>query len=403
MKRHSSNSIIPKIIVILGSLSILGIILLFIRSRPTALVKTPKPDSPEKLFTQVMEAARPQILKLWEEGGSFITKQGLNCPAEIASASNVGKSYYQCNPHFWQCFWQGGVKSLPALEIDLFGQTFHVVARASFQNRFYEMFYRKDKGIDLQYGYVVELAIEEIKGLSQPMLLADSCRDTYLPQRIYGYGKTKGPSDEGFIWDNFDRYIFLDKFYVSNRQVNEWRVLTGKSDKIQKDVSSWPKPALLTLEEQKSYCEFFGKRHMEAKLFDAATMAPADTKNPLPEKVSRPQTPWQRDLSKTFIGMSRINPDYQLTPLDCQLAQVQGCKEMYYTTDSATWMGIFFALGFYSESFTNHIEPDKNIKISSNKHAPASPWHELGIFGTWNNEQSTSQPVAFRCYEEVAP
>lgn len=367
------------------------------------VLKAPKLEAPEKLFTQVMEAARPQILKLWEEGGTFISKQGLNCPAEIAYASNVGKSYYQCNPNFWQCFWQGGVRPHPSLQIDLFGQTFHVVARPNFNNRFFEMFYRKSKGIDLHYGYVVELAVEEIKGLTQPMLLADSCRDTFLPQRIYGYGKTIGKNNEGFIWDNFERYIFIDKFYVSNRQVNEWRTLTGNLNKIENDISNWPKPALLKLNEQKSYCEFFGKRHLEAKLFDAATMSPADLKNPLPEKVSRPQTPWQRDLSKTFIGMSRINPDYQLTPLDCQLAQVQGCKETFYTTDSATWMGIFFALGFYAESFSNFIEPDKNLKLSSNKHAQASPWHELGNLSNWSDEQTSNRPVAFRCYEEIAP
>lgn len=409
MKRDSSHSIIPKIILILGSLSILGIILLFIRSRPTSLIKIQKPESPEKLFTQVMEAARPQILKLWEQSDKFIPKEGVKCPDEIVPVSNVGKSYYQCNPHFWQCFWQGGVKSLPALEIDLFGQTFHVVARPRFASiqalssapRFYEMFKRQTQGTNLRYGYIVEMEIEELKGLSQPLLLTDSCRDTYLPQRIYGYGKTKGPTDEGFIWDNFDRNIFLDKFYVSNRQVNEWRILNGTDDKIEKDRKKWPLPALLNFAEQKSYCEFYGKRLLEAKLFDAATMSPPDLKNPLPEKVFRPQTPWQRDLSKSFVGMSRINPDYQLTPLDCQLAQVQGCKETFFTTDSATWMGIYFALGFHAESLMNTIEPDKNLKQSSNKHAPASPWHELGIMGNWNKTQTDNQPVAFRCYEEI--
>lgn len=132
-------------------------------------------------------------------------------------------------------------------------------------------------------------------------------------------------------------------------------------------------------------------------------MTPLDIKNSLPERVARPQTPWQRDLSKTFLGMARINPDYQLTPLDCDLAQVQGCHEKFYTTDSVTWMGMNFALGFYPESLVNNIEPEKNIKMSSKFRAAESEVHELGVLGRWSGENQKEFPVAFRCYEEVAP
>jgi hypothetical protein len=410
VKRHSYSSIIPKIIVILGSLSVLGIILLFFRQRPFSLIKREKPQSREKLFTQVIEAARPQILKLWEEGDTFFPKEGVNCPDEIQHEKTLGRSYYQCNPHFWQCFWQGGVRSLPSLEIDLFGQTFHVVAKARFpaiseisaQERFYQLWKRDSRGLDLHYGYQVELEVEEIMGLSQPLILSDSCRDTYLPERIYGYGQTKDDRNEGFIWDNFDRDLFIDKYYVTNRQVNEWLLLQGKGEKIEKDRTKWPWPAFLSLKEQKEYCRFYGKRLLEAKLFDAATMTPSDTKNPMPEKVWRPQTPWQRDLSKSFLGMARINPDFQLTPLDCQLAQVQGCVLRHFSTDSATWMGMHYALGFYPESLENFIEPRKNLKLSSRFHSAASVVHELGALSEWDGEQTSEFKVAFRCYEEVA-
>ncbi len=409
MKRHSDKSIIPKIVLILGTLSILGIILLFIRPRPTAPIRTKRPETLDKLFTQVITAAKSQILVLWEEGDRFIKKSGVNCPEEILHDQSVGRSYYQCNPHFWQCFWQGGIKTNPELEIDLFGQTFHIVARPSFPMiealskvpRTYEAFRETSTQLNVSHGYVVELEVKEIPGFVQPLLLTDTCRDTYLPQRIYGLGKTSDARDEGFIWDNFERQIFIDRFYVTNRQVNEWRILKKEYNKLQLDRKSWYAPALLSLKEQRDYCHFFGKRLLEAKLFDAASMAPADLNNPLPAKVSRPSTPWQRDLSKTFFGVARINPDYQLTPLDCQLAQVQGCPEKFFTTDSSSWMGMNYLLGFYSESVLNFFEPDKNLKVSSRFHDPGSHWHELGVYGNWEGEQRKDLPVAFRCYEEV--
>ena len=373
------------------------------RQRPSAPVRMERPEVPEKLFTQVIEAARPKLIRLWEEGDRYFPKTGVNCPGEIVHDNSIGGSYYQCNPHFWQCYWQGGVVETPELEIDLFGQTFHVIAKANVDSRYYDLFYRSEPGINLKYGYLVEVVVKELPGLSQPLILADSCRDTYLPQRIYGYGKVSDRRDDGFIWDNFGRHIFIDKFYVTNRQANEWLILNGKSDKVENDRAKWPHPAILPLQEQKSYCAFYGKRLLEAKLFDAATMSPSDLKNPKPDKVFRPQTPWQRDLSRTFLGMSRINPDYQLTPLDCQLAEVQGCHEKYFSTDSATWMGFHYALGFYPEALNNFIHPKKNIKMSSKFMAPASPWHELGYYSEWDGIQTSSMPVAFRCYEEVIP
>lgn len=408
---NRDSSIIPKIIVILGFLSVIGIILLFFRPRPDTPTKVLRPDTPEKLFAQVILAAQPQIQKLWEEGDRFIKKEGLSCDQEILFDKKIGRSYYQCQPHFWQCYWSGGVKKETSLKIDLFGQTFHVRAKPSFNPieaysrdpRYYEILKGPYQGLNFHYGVLVELTLDEVPDMTWPMILTDTCRDTFLPQRIYGYGqlnpKAKG---QGFIWDNFNREIFIDKFYVSNQQVNEWRILKGETSKIITDRKLWPRPALLSLHEQHDYCSFWGKRLMEAKLFDAATMTPADQKDPMPEKVARPKTPWQRDIGKTFLGMARINPDYQLTPLDCQLAQVQGCVEKFFTTDSVTWMGMNFALGFFPESLNNSIETEKNLKLSSRFQPASSEVHELGKLDHWNGTQEADLPVAFRCYEEVS-
>ncbi len=408
MKRHSDSSIIPKIIKILVAILILGIILLFFRPRDEVGRKKVAPCTPEKVFTQVIEASRPRILEIWQDGDKFISKPNFNCPKELQFSKEVGSSYYECQPHFWQCYWQGGVIEHPEIETKLFGQTYHLRAKPSFtpieefseEPRYYKTV--KMPGFKIKYGYLIEFEVREIPGISQHMILPDVCRDTYLPQRIYGYGSGNDlKGSEGFIWDNFDRNLFLDKFYVSNQRVNEWRLLTGKNEKVIKNPSQWPLPALLNQKEQKQYCSFFGKRLMEAKLFDASFMIPGDQLNHLPAKVLRPQTPWQRDIGKTFLGMSRINEDYQLTPLDCQLAQVEGCPEKRFTTDSSGWVGINHGLGFYPEALVNDIEPEKNLKLSSKLLPASSPWHELGLRSSWKGEQESSLPVAFRCYEEV--
>lgn len=410
MKRDAS--IIPKIIGIFAFVSVTWIIFLFFKPNFNSTEKIERPEAPEKLFAQVILAAKPRVLELWEEGDRFIKKEGLKCPDEIQFDPEVGRSYYQCQPHFWQCYWSGGAKENPSIKMDVFGQTFHVKAKPAFASiesyslasRFYEIVHGPFEGMSFHYGVVVELEVEEIPGHSWPVVLTDSCRDTYLPQRLYGYGQVdRKQKGEGFIWDNFGRHIFIDRFYVSHQQVNEWRLLSSESSKMIKDRKLWPQPALLELKEQKDYCAFWGKRLLENKLFDAATMAPVDTQNSIPDRVLRPQTPWQRDLTKTFIGMAQINPDYQLTPLDCQLAQVQGCQHKFYTTDSVTWMGMNFALGFYPESLKNDIEPNKNLKPSSRLLPAQSTQHQLGIYAHWDGTQKSEMPVAFRCYEEVSP
>jgi hypothetical protein len=388
--------------------------LLFFRARPSFTRMKTLPVNQEKLFAQVIKAALPEVRKLWEDGDDFLppNKEDIHCPEEIVFRPEVGRSYYQCQPHLWQCYWQGGLKTNPSLEVKISGETFHIVATAhapaapalSERARFIELTKRQGVGLNQSYGYVVELEVKEIPGQSQTVFLGDSCRDTYLPQRIYGYGKVEDRKSEGFLWDNFNRHIFIDKFYVSNQQYNDYLIATKSLIPIVKDRKLWPEPAAVSAENQKAYCQFFGKRVLEAKLFDAATMTPTDAKNPFPERVIRPATPWQRDLSKTFLGMSRINPDYQLSPLDCQLAQVKGCAPKFFTTDSATWMGMNFALGFFPEHLPNSIEPNKNLKVSSRFEVASSPWHELGRRSSWNGSQDAEKPMtAFRCSEEIIP
>jgi len=403
---------LPKIMILFGALSVCFIIFLFFRPKSDLKPTFKKPKDTQVLFNHVMQAALPQLKILWEEGDQFIKKgNALNCPDEIIFEKNVGRSYFQCQPHLWQCFWAGGVQKENSLKIELYGQIYHVKAQASFKPissyskapRFYEIIQGPLEDINFHYGMLVEMTLEEFPDKVWPLILTDTCRDTYLPERIYGHrSKNEKLDNQIFQWDNFNQKIFIDKFYVTNQMINEWRILRGEEDKVILDRLKWPQPAIISRNEQKDYCAFWGKRVLEAKLFDAASMTPIDLKNTLNSWVSTPQTPWQRDLSKTFLGMARINPDYQLTPLDCQLAQVGGCLEKYFSTDSVSWMGMNYALGFYPESLKNTLDPSRNLKKSSRFFSAESEVHELGKLYTWDGSQPEKLPIAFRCYEEVS-
>lgn len=350
----------------------------------------------------------PEVLRLWEDGGSTLPKNGPQCPDEIKFSPRVGSEYYRCQPHLWQCYWSGGMReNSRSLEIEYFGRTYHLRASPAFpaipafseKPRYYSHTL-DSRRIGLRDGIKIRLEVAEFPGEAQTVFLPDTCRDTFLPERLYAYGpRTKG---DGFVWDNFGRKIFIDRHYVSHQRVNAWKILTNKSQEIVTDRELWPWPAELSLQDQRAYCAFYGKRLLEAKLFDAATMPPADLANPLPEVIVRSQTPWQRDLSKTFLGTARINDDFQLTPLNCQLAQVQGCPERIFTPDSVSWMGVHYGLGFFPESLENTIQPSLNLKRSSRFFVAASKWHELGLRDKWDGELSEEKKfIAFRCYEEL--
>ncbi len=365
------------------------------------------PKTDEELFSRIIQNSLPMITKIWEEGIQNFPELSLNCPNEVNSITNVGEGYFQCQPHFWQCYWEGGVKRDSSLTIKYLDKKYHVKASPVFEpitefsnsKRFYKREKIISEGIKIKSALIVELVVEEIPGFSQRLALFDTCRDVYLPQRVYLYGNKSGQKKE--TWNNLHRKIFIDKFYVSNQQVNEWRILSSQRDKIILDKNLWHRPALLNLDEQIKYCSFWGKRVLEAKLLDAASMTPTEINNPSSEATLRPQTFWQRDIGKTFLGTARINPDFELTPLDCQLVEVKGCEEQFFKSDSASWMGVNYSLGFYPESLMNMFEPDQNLKLSSKFLPPSSEFHEIGKRTYWDGYQKEQLPVAFRCYEEV--
>lgn len=415
MKKSVIHYSISKIILIL---TILGILIVILISQDSFfdLISNKKLDGPRineqiilqkkrNLFDQVIRISLKDIENIWlaadDVFSDLTNKDEMNlknlfqCPEEVRHTPSIGKNYYRCNPHFWQCYWQGGMKKNPSLTLQLMGTTYHVYAKPSFpsnkiyssQKRFYEL---RNKGIHVNIG------VKEIPEFSQSLFLGDTCRDVLLPQRTYSYQKE---NKEIFLWDNIGKNIFIDRYYVTNRLINDWKVLRGRRD-IETDRKEWPKPALLKIQDQKKYCQFFGKKLLNVLLFEAAAFSlPQDNSSILYHY--RPQTPWNREIDKTFLGQARREENFLLSSKHCGLALVKECPQKFYTSDSASWMGVNHILGYYPESLINFLEPKRNLKMSSYLFPASSEWHEIGKYSYWNGKQNPELPVAFRCYEEV--
>lgn len=363
----------------------------------------------------------PKILDkvedFWVNAGQKYKMDELLCPELIIPDPKIGNRYLSCNPLFWQCFWSKGLGDHPELQVEHQGQVLHIEADKINGEDYGRLvsYASLEDGFSPEWAFQVKLKIKEFPTETIHLALLNSCVDQYLPERVYAYGVSQtSRAQDVFLWDNFGRKIYVDRFPVSQREINDWGKIDPRmSHLIRSDVKTWAYPAThLSREEQANYCAQFGSRLMEPHLFDAASMLPsADEK--LPEVIAASMTPWERDRSKTFL-ISEEAPKAE----DCKRAAVKGCEIYPYNTNSSSWMGMSDTLGFYPESF-RQVYDRFNIKFSSYLLPSTSPWNVLGKRGIWSGEGNRAQdfntgsieespfvekdfiPVGFRCFREV--
>ncbi len=413
MKR--SSSIIPKFLIILTISSVAAG--LFILSKNWDIKASKKITQDIEGFNTLTPKIIGSVEDFWINAGLNFKMDQLLCPELILPDPKVGSKYLSCNPLFWECFWSSGIKKKPSLQVEYEGQVFTIEAVKNSTGSFGSVITNSSlkNGEAPSWAYQVELKVKEFPEFSLNMALLDSCNDLFLPERVYAYGVSQtSRAQDVFLWDNFGREIYLDKFPVANYKINLWAAEDKKfSHLIKEDVSLFPFPAThLSRAEQIKYCASVGKRLMEPHLFDAASMIPSGDEK-FPEVIAPASTPWERDRARTFL-MSDKKPSVE----DCQKAPVKGCDQYAYNTNSASWMGISDTLGSYPESF-RAVYDRMNVKISSVFIEKSSPWNSLGKRGIWSGEGSSSSdfstgsldenpflsmeevPVGFRCYLEV--
>jgi len=368
---------------------------------------SPQIESEENdVLTEVVLSGLPQILERWQEGdreGKF-QKSSWAC-GDFPFSENVAPAFLRCQPRYLEC-WARGEAGVPeSLSVSLGNKQYKIRLKKSFPaeswlgegERYTRWVTRSDLGVTgiPNAGVLVDI---EVEGVGHwPLILEDTCRDTYLPERIYSYGPRpeRDTRPLEMVWDNLGRKIFIDKFLVTNADVGLWQ-----KKKIKPEVLALP--ALdLSIKEQEAFCAWRGARRMEAHLWDAASMTPPDINRPLPEFIVKPWLPWTRDRRGTFFEKALKDRDWKPTAVDCGLAYVKECNGVApyrpYHSDNVSWMGIFHILGGEPERLRNTVEPSLVIKGSHRYLSAKDTTHQLGI------RLKDREAAAFRCYREVFP
>lgn len=207
--------------------------------------------------------------------------------------------------------------------------------------------------------------------------LKKNCQMSYLPQNKYSYGLS---NERKFIWDNYNRDFYIDKYYVSNYDVKNWNSALATNFSYKANTN-------LSLSQKIKFCQSKGKRLLEARFFDAASFIyDKDAKNNY----------FYKHKTNFTKGRSFLSSKDGLRLKDCYKAFVLGCEKFYqfknYDNMSLTWIGINYALGGHYEEMINRFDRDLTLKESSMYLAKSSKAHRVGYRTNKKDKEG-----AFRC------
>jgi hypothetical protein len=384
--------------ILSGKLLILGILLIAFISALLMQKKSFRyyPENLESLDQESMA----QLLRLWRGEIDFPIK----CSQyHIKSA---------CNPFMWQCL---GESSRPYIEYR--NRKLYLASR---NNRFFQTLARSQGDSVTEYGHVIWLKKSPDSHLIFPVILEDSCSDSYLPQRVFLSGSFDDL--EQYSWDNHGKQYFIDIKPVANWEIYLWLKKIGNNAlaKNFSDQKTWARTAIgLNIEQQKAYCHFRSKRLMQSHLFDAATFAPIHESSPRREDKGR--WPWTRRRM-----LSELMQGFQLGEEElCQMIPSSECLEWDWHfgphENSASWMGARATMGGVLEAMQVVWSSTPVLKVSSflfplrspmNQAAVKADWSGLGSEmktvggrlsngGSMNLSHFTQElPIGFRCFKE---
>ncbi len=130
-------------------------------------------------------------------------KNKISC-SDIPNLENKKTEFLACNAAYMKCWLSGKISD------------FDGIIRTS--NHKFKANINSLKTIghgDLKIDFVETNTRKEFS-----VRLERNCNQTYLPQKIYSSGPE---SDSSNIWDNYGRHIFIDKYYVTNWDIKQWK------------------------------------------------------------------------------------------------------------------------------------------------------------------------------------
>ena len=362
----------------------------------------------ERHFHILLQAA--EKLKLRYEKGDqekLIERNILKCQ-DLPQNPLINGEYLKCNPHYLNCFFQASIANLQnKFSIRWEEKDYRVKANPLWKNdkgqqRYYRIISKTrfpGKKIP-HYAVQLNLSIVGEQHQSLNILLEDTCRDVYLPQRIYVYrehGRAKGKE---LIWNNFNQDIYIDKRLVTFRDLVDW-LEAGAAEKISipQNQSQWALPAShLTIRQMEKYCHFLGKQVANTLVYDAASFFPIHIKQPTYIDRYFPPFPWSKSKSGgKLFAVQKASFD-QMTCSDIlTLECVERTGLRQNSIDQRTsWTGLKGLLGGHPEYLRNPINPQYNLRVSSFYLNSADPWHKLGKRGFWSGQSFAPEEFTYQ-------
>lgn len=379
------TSSITKIFISVLLILIIGAITFYIRQNKSDQMSS---QSSNHLYTEQVSELLAQLRSRWQQGDleNHYELNKFNCPELIFNSKLVDSEFLKCNPNYLECFLRGKTGS-----VHDFNQQLKFIKNGE---RFVT--------VTPQDSVLLQAKLPALSDQAFTIELANTCRDTYLPQRIYSAGPKQ---EDRYVWDNFSRHIFIDRFYVSNQDVFYWAKTHKKNVSVVEDPRYWFFPSTnLTLEERHDFCQSYGKQLLQSHILDAASFIPSDVNNPRPKFIYKHPFWWTKKHKSEFLSIAKRNKDYELSKNDCTHAYVKGCDKVFpykfYATDTASWTGIYFSLGHYMEVVDNKFDTFQNLKASSFYFSSESMWHEIGLRAHWDGEGLQKEHFSFKQSKE---
>lgn len=223
--------------------------------------------------------------------------------------------------------------------------------------------------------------------------LEDRCHQVYLDERYFAYGEDQKDNSLEITFDTFHKNYFLDKFLVTVKDYNDWRLSDPKNYSHLKPIIEHKKffhPVThLKKNEMHGYCSFVGKQVMMAHLMDAATFIPFDLRSKQSTSFERGSYYWVKKNSESWISLAKRNKEDSLSLENCRLLYGKECAEKFPTLhfgDEPTWSGLLQVMGGPFEYLHNPINEEENLRASSKYFSVFSEWNKLGKRFYWDGE-----------------
>lgn len=348
-------------------------------------------DVKQKLeFIESVKKYHLELKRRWELGDFDNSIARIDsCRNLHVDTNQIGEKYLVCNEDYIDCLLEGDKN-----------KSFEIVKQKNFlgRERNFSIISQANTGIAgitrFGLGITYKNKNDEIQ-----ILLDKKCDEIKLEQRIY-------ISPENFQWDNFGKNIFIDRFLVTNRQVNIWieNDANSPASLYVDDPKLWHKPVMrLSLKEKKMFCAFHGKRLMERHYFDAAVNIPSVMENPKNRFLKMYKFYWTKNHKNVFPYLAKNTQDIDslVTLKNCKKIFSKECLEKYnykyFDTDSVTWSGIYQVMGGYPELIINRRSAQMDYRNSSFYLNLDSDEHQVGKA---SYKADDIQEYAFRCMRE---